>query len=1610
MKNFYYIPFCIITWTISISSSAQCVNDNEPPTIVCPQNITVTAAQGVCNAMVTVPSPTGTDNCTPSETLDQQHTAHTTSIGCSDGSFNQSFTPNFSGYLTRLDVDILGFSNANATLKIFDGDNDNFYGPGGQLLYTQSITLSTGFPSFALTQPLHLIKGHLYTWQITGGMIAGDLSDNDSYPGGHLGSLDGFPYGWDLLFKTYMLPDPATFVNDFNNTADASGVYPVGTTNVTWTAYDFSGNTSTCSMTVTVTDDEAPVITNCPGDITSCSAVVNWTEPTASDNCGLLSFTSDHQPGSTFSPGTTKVTYTAKDIHANISTCSFNVTANIPPGDPSVFGNNVWNTYVWDAGDVTDNGQSWNANYSGYYIDSALSFNTQNKWSSSLSPSAAPGYQGCPVKVDNHSWSAKRQGFPCGHYRISIPGHDDEAQLFIDGTKVWEHVGCCDSHTNIWEGNLGPNSKIEFRTTEGSGFSYGGVTFTYVFANPPIPTISSGTSSSCDSNNITLTSSSTLGNQWYKDGVAINGATSQTYSATVSGNYTVQVTSIGCTASSTSTSLIIGAPGDPSQFGNNIWNIYAWNSGGAGISNNSWNSNYYGYYIDTALSFNTATKWSQFQSPSTAQGYQGCPVQVDNHSWSAKRKGFNCGHYRIGIPAHDDAGQLFIDGAKVWEDSGCCDSHANVWEGDLGSNSKIEFRVTEGGGGSHGSILVTLVQPSITPDGTTSFCQGGSVTLTSNFTTGNQWYKNGVAINGATAQTYIATISGDYVVQFTNAAGCAFSSPVTTVTVSAQAPPGDPSVFGDNIWNVYVWNSGNGTLTGSQPWSRNYSGYYTDSTLSFDTRNKWGVNAAPSAADNYQGCSVNNDNHSWSAKRQGFPCGDYDVTVDGHDDAAQLFINDVKVWDGCCDPHWQGHLDANSEIEFRGTDGTGLSLGALDISPVKPIITASNITTFCPGYSITLTASESQTGYLWSTGETAQTITVSQSGDYTVNEIDACENQIQSAPITITVQPIPKPELYTYSLDLCGQGQAYFYINNNWNYNLTYTVNSDSVANNGDYFITSYPGSYTVTGTDALGCSTEPSDPIILTEAPGNPDDFGNNVWNVYAFDNGTLNYYSSLTEPWKHYVYDPSNGITVDAYRGYYTDSSLSFNSQSKWSPDGVPGDAPGFQGCGLLYYNDWIFSWNAKRRGFPCGRYQVNIPAHDDNAELWIDGTRVWQEDNVGTGTNNVWQGVLGPASTIEFRVNNYGGACYGTAEVVLIDTSNIVDKPVINPAGPVNICQGSYATLTSSTDTGNAWSTGDTTQSISVSAEGTYYVTANNEGCTAQSDNVQVTVTPSQTWYADADHDGYGNPAVSIQACAQPGGYVTNNTDCDDAHATVHPGVPEICGNGIDDNCNGKVDEGCGANPIGIAIIDKSVIEGNKGQRTINFIVNLSKKPKQTVQVDYTTQDGTATAGSDYIAKSGTVIFAPGVKKQAIIITVNKDKTVEPDEIFNVVLSDPVNAIITDSSATGTIINDDVSTVKGQSAPVAAITGPSTSVQLTPNPAINRVNVVMKGYTGIATINVMSLKGELLLQKKVQCTSAKYMLEPLDISRLASGVYMVLIIDEQGSRRTEKLIVQH
>ena len=73
-----------------------------------------------------------------------------------------------------------------------------------------------------------------------------------------------------------------------------------------------------------------------------------------------------------------------------------------------------------------------------------------------------------------------------------------------------------------------------------------------------------------------------------------------------------------------------------------------------------------------------------------------------------------------------------------------------------------------------------------------------------------------------------------------------------------------------------------------------------------------------------------------------------------------------------------------------------------------------------------------------------------------------------------------------------------------------------------------------------------------------------------------------------------------------------------------------------------------------------------------------------------------------------------------------------------------------------------------------------------------NGQIDETVLQTFFRDTDGDGFGNPSIFIQACSPPFGYVTDNTDCDDNYSDINPEANEVC-NGLDDNCDGQVDEG-------------------------------------------------------------------------------------------------------------------------------------------------------------------------------------------------------------------------
>jgi Calx-beta domain/RTX calcium-binding nonapeptide repeat (4 copies) len=111
--------------------------------------------------------------------------------------------------------------------------------------------------------------------------------------------------------------------------------------------------------------------------------------------------------------------------------------------------------------------------------------------------------------------------------------------------------------------------------------------------------------------------------------------------------------------------------------------------------------------------------------------------------------------------------------------------------------------------------------------------------------------------------------------------------------------------------------------------------------------------------------------------------------------------------------------------------------------------------------------------------------------------------------------------------------------------------------------------------------------------------------------------------------------------------------------------------------------------------------------------------------------------------------------------------------------------------------------------------------------------------------------------------------------------------------------------------VSIASALLAEGNAGTHSMSLTVTLEKATPVRVSVAYATADGTATAGSDYTATSGTLVFAPGQTSKTVAVPILGDTGYEPDEMFSVTLSNPVDATLGTATATGTITNDDVAT---------------------------------------------------------------------------------------------------
>ncbi len=161
--------------------------------------------------------------------------------------------------------------------------------------------------------------------------------------------------------------------------------------------------------------------------------------------------------------------------------------------------------------------------------------------------------------------------------------------------------------------------------------------------------------------------------------------------------------------------------------------------------------------------------------------------------------------------------------------------------------------------------------------------------------------------------------------------------------------------------------------------------------------------------------------------------------------------------------------------------------------PATPTITASGSTAICAGSNVTLTSTVS-TSYLWSTGATTRNITVSTAGDYWVRVTDAngCQSA-QSAITTVTVNPLPTaPVVGTITQPTCSVSTGSVALSGlpvTGNWTLTRSTGGTEIAGSGTtYTVTGLPaGSHTFTVTNANGCTSAASAPVVINTPPAVP-------------------------------------------------------------------------------------------------------------------------------------------------------------------------------------------------------------------------------------------------------------------------------------------------------------------------------------------------------------------------------------------------------------------------------------------------------------------------------------------------------------------------------------------
>ena len=722
------------------------------------------------------------------------------------------------------------------------------------------------------------------------------------------------------------------------------------------------------------------------------------------------------------------------------------------------------------------------------------------------------------------------------------------------------------------------------------------------FANPSIL----GETSFCSGGYTTLTATGGDSYQWS------TGATSATINVNTAGNYSVTASTENGCLGSTSVNVVENQPVNVTITGNSV----ICNETGTTLTATS-GASYLWSSGETTQSINVNNPGSYSVTVMNANGCSGSSSQTVTMMEPAVITGNT--HICEGETAN-----LSVSGAGTYTWS----NGAHTSSITVSTPSTYTVTASLPNGCSSIASVAVSVATAQTPTilGSTVLCQGQSTTLTANGGVSYLWN------NGSTNNNISVSQNGVYTVTATNAEGC---SATTSVTVTVNPLP-NVSISGNNSFcqgnsvaltasgaSNYAWSNGssNATITVSNPGTYTLIG--TDANNCSNTATKTvTVNPTYNVPITHSICQGESYNFNGQI-----------LTTSG------TYTQNLSTINGC----------------------DSIIILTLTVKNLPTPVILGN-TALCQGQSTTLTANGG-TSYIWSNGSTNNNISVSQSGIYTVTAINA-EGCSATANVTVTVNPLPNVNISGNNsfcqgdnVTLSASG-ANTYVWSNASTNASITVSG--------------AGNYTVTGTDANGCSN-----IATKTVSVNPT---YNIPLTHSICQGeSYNFYGQNLTTAGTYTH------TLQTVNG--CDSVLTLSLTVRPLP------TPTISGNTIL-----------------CQGQSTTLTANSGVSYLWSDAS-----------TNNSIS--VSQSGIYTVTATNAEG-CSATANVTVM----VNPLPTITVSGNTTLCAGNSTTLTASGADNYSWSTGDNTASVSISAFGVYTVTGTSTAGCSNTANVTVLVSQS------------------------------------------------------------------------------------------------------------------------------------------------------------------------------------------------------------------------------------------------------------------------------------------